>query len=77
VSSAFGQTAAVRSGAGIGILHSFMAKEFEDLVALPIAPPIRRAYWLVYHESVRPLRRIQAVSSFIAGLLEKDRAMFA
>ena len=77
VSSAFGQTAAVRSGAGIGILHSFMAKEFEDLVALPIAPPIRRAYWLVYHESVRPLRRIQAVSSFIAGLVEKDRAMFA
>lgn len=77
VSSAFGQTAAVRSGAGIGILHTFMAKGLDDLIHLPIAPPIRRAYWLVYHESVRPLRRIQAVSAFIAGLVEKDRPIFS
>lgn len=77
ISSALGQTAAVRSGAGIGILHTFIAKSFDDLVPLAIAPPIRRAYWLVYHESVRPLRRVQAVSAFIAGLVEKDRASFA
>ena len=67
----------MRSGAGIGILHTFIAKTFDDLVPLAIAPPIRRAYWLVYHESVRPLRRVQAVSAFIAGLVEKDRASFA
>lgn len=77
ISSALGQTAAVRSGAGIGILHTFVARAFDDLVPLAITPPIRRAYWLVYHESVRPLRRVQAVSAFIAALVEKDRASFA
>ncbi len=77
ISSALGQTAAVRSGAGIGILHTFIARAFDDLVPLAITPPIRRAYWLVYHESVRPLRRVQAVSAFIAALVEKDRASFA
>jgi len=76
VSSALGQTSAVRSGAGIGILHTFIARSHDDLVPLPVAPPIRRAYWLVYHESVRPLRRIQTVSAFIAGIVEKERASF-
>ena len=76
VSSALGQTSAVRSGAGIGILHTFIARTHDDLVLVPVAPPIRRAYWLVYHESVRPLRRIQTVSSFIAGIVEKERSRF-
>jgi len=76
VSSALGQTMAVRSGAGIGILHSFIARDFRDLVHVPIGPTIKRAYWLVYHESMRPLRRVQAVSAFIAGVVEKSRATF-
>ena len=38
--------------------------------------PIRRAYWLVYHESVRPLRRVQAVAGFIAGQVAKDHRLF-
>jgi DNA-binding transcriptional LysR family regulator len=77
VSSALGQVEAVRAGAGIGILHTFIARGLPDLVPVPAAPPIRRAYWLVYHESVRPLRRVQAVSTFIAGLVEKERGLFA
>ena len=76
VSSALGQVAAVRSGAGIGILHSFIARTHADLVPVPAAKPIRRAYWLVYHESVRPLRRIQAVVAFITEEVERDRATF-
>ncbi len=76
VSSALGQVEAVRSGAGIGILHSFVAQAHEDLIALPAFPPIRRAYWIVYHESLRPLRRIQAVVRFIQEGAEQDRAQF-
>lgn len=76
VSSALGQVEAVRSGAGIGILHSFIARAHDDLVPVPAAPPIRRAYWLVYHETVRPLRRVQAVSSFIAAAVEAERSIF-
>ena len=76
VSSALGQVEAVRAGAGIGILHTFIARQMADLVAVAAAPPIRRAYWLVYHESMRPSRRIQAVSAFIAEAVEKERHLF-
>jgi DNA-binding transcriptional LysR family regulator len=76
ISSALGQMEAVRSGAGIGILHTFIARSVPELVPVEAAPPIRRAYWLVYHESVRPMRRIQAVSAFIAELVEKERGLF-
>jgi DNA-binding transcriptional LysR family regulator len=76
ISSAMGQVEAVASGAGIGILHSFIARGRDDLVAVPVAKPIRRAYWLVYHESVRPLRRIQAVAEFITKAVEREKASF-
>jgi len=76
VSSALGQVAAVRSGAGIGILHAFIARAHEDLVPVEAVPPIRRAYWLVYHESMRPLRHIQAVAGFVQEAVEKERALF-
>jgi len=76
ISSALGQVEAVRSGAGIGILHTFIARASPELAPVKAAPPIRRAYWLVYHESMRPLRRVQAVASFIARQVETDRALF-
>lgn len=76
ISSALGQAEAVRSGAGIGILHTFVARAMPELVAVASIPPIRRAYWLVYHESVRPLRRIQAVAGFITKAVEREKALF-
>lgn len=76
VSSALGQTEAVRAGAGIGILHSFVARDYDDLVPVTGFGQIRRAYWLVYHESVRPLRRIQAVSAYISEIVEAERGIF-
>lgn len=77
ISSALGQTEAVRAGAGIGILHTFIARAHAELVPVQSVPSIRRAYWLVYHETVRPLRRIQTVASFIASEVDKARALFA
>ncbi|MFI0844506.1 LysR family transcriptional regulator [Mesorhizobium sp. IMUNJ 23232] len=76
ISSALGQAEAVRSGAGIGILHTFVARAMPELVAVASIPPIRRAYWLVYHESVRPLRRIQAVAGFITKAVEREKTLF-
>jgi DNA-binding transcriptional LysR family regulator len=76
ISSALGQAEAVRSGAGIGILHTFIARAMPELVAVASVPPIRRAYWLVYHESVRPLRRVQAVAGFITKAVERDKTLF-
>lgn len=76
ISSALGQVEAVRAGAGIGILHTFIARRHEELVALPFPEPIRRNYWLVYHESMRPSRRIQKVAAFIGDLVEQERQSF-
>jgi DNA-binding transcriptional LysR family regulator len=76
ISSALGQVEAVRSDAGIGILHAFIARALPDLVPVDAVKPIRRAYWLVYHESVRPLRRIQAVAGFITGVVEREKLLF-
>ncbi|HEY6633371.1 MAG TPA: LysR family transcriptional regulator [Rhizobiaceae bacterium] len=76
ISSALGQVEAVRSGAGIGILHAFIARSLPELLPVSAAKPIRRAYWLVYHESVRPLRRIQAVASFITRAVEREKQLF-
>ncbi len=77
VSSALGQVEAVRAGAGIGILHSYIARRHADLVAIEAIAPIMRAYWLLYHESVRPVRRIQEVAAFISNAVEKDRELFS
>lgn len=76
ISSALGQAQAVRSGAGIGILHTFIARSMPELVPVEAIAPIRRSYWLVYHETVRPLRRVQAAASFITRVVERERALF-
>jgi DNA-binding transcriptional LysR family regulator len=76
ISSALGQVEAVRSGAGIGILHAFIARALPELMPVQAAKPIRRAYWLVYHESVRPLLRIQVVAGFIMEAVEREKKLF-
>ena len=76
ISSALGQAEAVRAGAGIGILHTFIARAMPDWCPWHAVKPIRRAYWLVYHESMRGLRRIQAVAAFITRAVEKERSLF-
>jgi DNA-binding transcriptional LysR family regulator len=76
ISSALGQVEAVRSGAGIGILHAFIARALPELMLVQAAKPIRRAYWLVYHESVRPLLRIQVVAGFIIDAVEREKKLF-
>lgn len=76
VSSALGQVEAVCSGAGIGILHTFIARARPELVQVMPGIDIRRAYYTVYHESMRSLRRIQAVAQYIQLLVERERGLF-
>lgn len=76
VSSAMGQTVAVRSGAGIGILHGFMARAELGLVQVLPDLTIKREYWLVVHEDVRALRRIKIVADFLFDLVKGDAAIF-
>jgi DNA-binding transcriptional LysR family regulator len=76
ISSALGQTEAVAAGAGIGILHRFIAARRPELERVLPAREIRRAYWLVYHESARGLPRIAAVAAAIRDLVEAEREIF-
>ena len=76
VSSAMGQTEAVRAGAGIGILHTFMARRDADLVAVLPAHTLTRSYWTVMHEDLRGIRRVALVAEFLAEIVARDRGMF-
>ncbi|KFC62462.1 Transcriptional regulator, LysR family [Devosia sp. LC5] len=77
VSTAMGQTEAVRAGAGIGILHGFMAEGDPNLVPVLPAHNLTRAYWTVVHEDLRSLRRVGIVAEFLAEIVAKDRGIFA
>lgn len=76
IASALGQTEAVRGGAGIGILHDFIARNDPDLVSLLPDMKLRRSYWMVTHESSRPLRHVAAVQDFLRDQVAHDRAIF-
>lgn len=77
VSSAMGQTEAVRSGAGIGILHAFMARRAPDLIPVLPQHSLTRSYWTVWHEDLRGSRRVAIVSDFLTELVTRDRAIFS
>ncbi|WP_186394741.1 LysR family transcriptional regulator [Stappia sp. TSB10GB4] len=77
IASALGQTEAVRSGAGIGILHAFIARSDPDLVQVLPERTIARSYWLVLHESVRDLGRVRVVADFISEAVASERGIFS
>ncbi|MTH96774.1 LysR family transcriptional regulator [Roseibium sp. RKSG952] len=76
IASALGVTEAVRSGAGIGVLHGFIASPDPRLE--PVLPDIRvdRAYWTVVHESARSLRPVATALAFLQELVANERPIF-
>ena len=76
VSTAIGQFTAVRSGAGIGILHDFMAAAQPDLVRLFPEHSVTRTYWTVWHENMRVARRVQAVVELLDTITREERHLF-
>jgi DNA-binding transcriptional LysR family regulator len=77
ISSATGQTEAVRSGAGIGILHNYIAGQYPELLRIMPHMSISRSYWTAYHESARQLVRVRTVVDFLQELVAEERRMFA
>lgn len=67
IASATGQLEAARSGAGIAILHDYLASPHPELVLLLPEVRIVRSYWTVYHETMRNDRRVRAVADFLAA----------
>lgn len=76
ISTAVGQLEAVRSGAGIGILHDFMARDDPELVRLFPETSAVRSYWAVWHENLATSQRVAAVVNSLESLVRRDRALF-
>jgi DNA-binding transcriptional LysR family regulator len=76
ISSATGQTEAVRSGAGIGILHNYIARQYPDLVRVLPNVEIRRTYWTIFHESARDLARVRIVADFLHEAVREEKGVF-
>ncbi|HSI42056.1 MAG TPA: LysR family transcriptional regulator [Xanthobacteraceae bacterium] len=74
--SVVGQMEAVRAGAGVGILHDYAALPHPDLVRLLPDVNFRRAYWIVVHADIHPLRRIREVEGFIVDAVLAERGRF-
>ena len=70
--SATGLLAAVRAGAGMAVLPSFMADREPDLVQC--LPPMKRdtiALWLMTHERLRHTPRVRTVMDFLGDRLSQ------
>jgi DNA-binding transcriptional LysR family regulator len=57
----------IASGAGIGVLPSFIGGRDAGLVAVLPEVAVQRAYWLVTHGDLRRLARIEAVGRWLKG----------
>lgn len=76
VSGSLGQLEAVQAGAGIGILHRFMANAREDLVAILPDTTIARSYWTVWHESLKDSAKVGVVVRYLEEIVGADRSIF-
>lgn len=76
ISSAIGQTEAVRSGAGIGILHDYIARSDPMLARIMPKLTIRRSYWTAFHENARQLARVRTVVQFLQDIVAGERQIF-
>ena len=74
--SAVTQLEAVRAGVGVGVVHDYIARRFDDLVRVLPERCATRAYWIVTHEDTRGLGRIRAVHDHLVQSVERDRGMF-
>ncbi|MEM6987775.1 MAG: LysR family transcriptional regulator [Pseudomonadota bacterium] len=76
IASAVGQLEAVLGGAGIGILHRYIAEERSALVRVLPTLAVTRSYWLARHESTRAMGAINAVADFIVEAVHVRRSAF-
>jgi DNA-binding transcriptional LysR family regulator len=75
-SSAIGQLMAVRSGAGIGILHDYAAHPDPQLRMVLPDIVFERGYWMMTHVDLRRLSRVRAISDFIIEEVGAQRSIF-
>ena len=77
ISSAIGQLEAVRSGAGIGVLHDYLARPHADLVAVLPEQRVTRSYWTAIHENLRDVARVRVAGDFLTEIVREAQRDFA
>jgi DNA-binding transcriptional LysR family regulator len=67
---------AILEGLGLGLVHCFMAQRESRLqVVLPGQVSVERTYWLLVHEDLRHVARVDAVCQFLTRILGEDPAL--
>lgn len=70
------QLNAILEGVGLGLVHCFMAQNESRLVAvLPDQISVQRNYWLLVHEDLRHVARVEAVCRFLTRVLRKNESL--
>ncbi len=76
-SNVVAQMNACVAGAGIGVLHHFMAADDPRLVpVLPETVSITRSFWLIVHADLKDVARVRATVDFIVKEAKAARAVF-
>ena len=76
MSSAIGQVEAVRAGAGIGVLHDYLAGRHPELVRVLPGQRAVRSYWIAIHESLRDVARVRAAADFLTRTVREAQSDF-
>lgn len=79
LTSAVGQVEAVRAGAGVGVLHDYLARadiEAGRLVRLLPELQATRSYWLAIHENLRDVARVRAAADFLTDAVRGAQSTF-
>ena len=64
---------AILDGIGLGLVHCFMAaREPRLAVVLPDRISVERTYWLLVHEDLRQVARVDAVCRFLTDILGRQ-----
>lgn len=74
--SVVGQIEAVRAGIGIGVLHDFAARSFDDMVRVLPEISFRRSYFLLSHPDASTVRRISVLHDFVVRRFKEHRLRF-
>jgi DNA-binding transcriptional LysR family regulator len=74
--SVMGQLEAVIAGAGIGILHDFVANGSEELVRILPQISFTRSYFMLSHPDSFAIRRVAVLREFVARRFKDAQAKF-
>lgn len=76
ITSATGQLQAALAGAGIAVLHDYLAASHPSLTLVLPEQRVERTYWTVFHESMRDNARVRACAEFLASAVKARNTKF-